>query len=82
MLRVTDVAREGSNFVITFNDGTVLNLSSTDFAASVASSRFSPFDLELDASQLDAVADLAAASGETIGEFIESAVLEKLLRDK
>lgn len=78
---VTDVACHDSNFAITFADGSVLNLSAEEFASRL-STKVSSLDIQLDAVQMEAVLALAVRTGETIDEFVESAVVEKLLRDR
>lgn len=79
-LLVTDVSRHDNGFAITFDNGTVSLLSATELAAKLSGSKASPLEVDLDISQYEAVAAQAALVGLTPDEFIESAVIEKLLR--
>lgn len=78
VLHVTTVDR---NFLIRFSDGSSSLLSPEELAAKLKAGKTHSLDVELEASQVEAVAALAMSTGQTVDDFIETAIIEKLLRE-
>lgn len=82
MLRAIRVESAGDGFFVIFSDGVTSRYSAEYLASRLRGAPVNSLEVDLAPPQLDAVAASAARDGQTVGDFIESAILEKLIRSK
>lgn len=82
MLQVVHIAPTDQNFLIEYSDGSVSLLSAEELASRLKGNTEPSLDIVLETAQIEAIAALTRGSGQTIDDFIEMAIIEKMLRDQ
>lgn len=81
MLLITSAVCVNGCYVMTYNDGTTSSHSPEELAIALRAKKVSTLEVDLDEVQFQEGRAYATSRGEAIDDFIESAIVEKLLRD-